>query len=332
MIIILVILALIIVAVLVYLAPLNGSYEVRRSLLMNVDRETVFNKIRDFKSWGEWSPWLMHEPDTRLEFSESPDQAGGWYSWEGKRVGAGKLTHITIDSPKLIEERIEFVRPFKSTNSVRWEFEQKDGQTEVSWNMQGTMPFFFRFMAPMMTVMIGKDYDLGLAMLRGKLDPQAETPSINFEGETELDSMLALTIPFKGGMDAMITAMTDGFPKLTTHVEQTGGGLTGRPFTAYHKVNPKTMYFECDIAVPVGQDATEGDFVRKTLGAGKYFQVSVKGSYNFLELAWYSAMSHVRMLKLKMDKSRPSLEVYENDPETVAHTNEIHTTLYIPIR
>jgi len=83
MIIIVVTLALIIAGALVYLASLNGSYEVRRSLLMNVDRQTVFNKIRDFKSWAEWSPWLMHEPDTRLEFSESPDQEGGWYTWEG---------------------------------------------------------------------------------------------------------------------------------------------------------------------------------------------------------------------------------------------------------
>lgn len=332
MITILVILALILAAPLVYLATLDGTYEVRRSLLMSVDRLTVFNKIRDFRSWAEWSPWLMHEPDTRLEFSETPDQEGGWYRWDGKRVGAGKLTHVRIESPGRIEERIEFLRPFKSVNSVWWEFEQKEGQTEVSWNMKGTMPFLFRFMTPMMSLMIGKDYELGLAMLRGKLDPQAEMPRIQFEGETVLESRQALTIPFKGGKDEMITAMTRGFPELAAHVEQSGGCLTGMPFTAFHKVNPKTMYFECDIAVPVAQDTPDGDFVRKTLGAGKYSKVSVEGSYNFLELAWYSAMNHIRMLKLKMDKSRPSLEVYENDPETVAHTNEIHTSLYIPIR
>jgi effector-binding domain-containing protein len=324
--------ALIIFGVLVYLACLNGDYEVRRSLLMNVDRQTVFNKICDFRSWAEWSPWLMHEPDTRLEYSDAPEQEGGWYTWDGTRVGAGKLTHVKIDSPERIEERIEFLRPFKSTNSVWWEFAKKNGQTEVSWNMKGTMPFFFRFMAPMMTMMIGKDYDLGLALLRGKLDPQAEKPDIRFEGEAVLESRHALTIPFKGGMDEMITAMTDGFPKLAAHVEQSGSSLTGMPFTAYHKVNPKTKYFECDIAVPVAQDTADGDFVGKSLGAGKYFQVSVSGSYNFLELAWYSAMSHIRMLKFKMDKSRPSLEVYENDPDTVAHTNEIQTTLYVPIR
>jgi hypothetical protein len=43
-------------------------------------------------------------------------------------------------------------------------------------------------------------------------------------------------------------------------------------------------------------------------------------------------MSHLRMYKLKQDSARPSLEVYENDPESVTHSNEIRTTLYIPLR
>ena len=115
----------------------------------------------------------MHEPDTRLEFSQSPEQEGGWYTWDGDRVGAGKLTHVSIEPPDRIEERIEFLRPFKSVSAVWWEFVDSDGQTEVSWNMKGAMPFFFRFMTRMMSVMIGKDYDLGLALLRGTLDPRA---------------------------------------------------------------------------------------------------------------------------------------------------------------
>ena len=274
----------------------------------------------------------MHEPGTRLEFSESPEQEGGWYTWDGKRVGAGKLTHTRIRPSERIEERIEFLRPFKTVNSVSWEFAEQDGQTRVSWSIEGRMPFFFRFMTPMMTMMLARDYDLGLALLRGRLDPDAERPGIIFDGELERESCTALTIPFKGGKDEMVKAMTDGFPELTAHVEQSGGILAGRPFAAYHRVNPKKMYFECDIAVPVNEATPGGGFVRKTLGAGKYFQTTLSGSYDFLELAWYSAMSQVRMLKLKMDRSRPSLEIYENDPEAVTHTNEIRTTLYIPVR
>ena len=316
---------------LVYLASLQGQYEVRRSLRMQVGRQMVYDKLRDFRTWQEWSPWLMHEPDTRLAFSDHPDQEGGWYTWDGKRVGAGKLTHVKLTQPGRIDQKIEFTRPFKSVSTVWWELEETEGETEVTWSMRGRMPFLFRFMTAGMVQMIAKDYDLGLAMLRGRLDPQAERPQIEFAGETELEAMAALTIAFKGGVAEMVEAMQAGFPRLAEHAMAHGGTL-GPPFTAYHKADPKKMYFECDMAVPVSDQVPDGAFVRKTLGGGKYFKISLQGSYDFLEVTWYSAMAHMRMHKLKMDTSRPSFEVYQNDPATVAHTNEIQTSLYIPIR
>ena len=43
-------------------------------------------------------------------------------------------------------------------------------------------------------------------------------------------------------------------------------------------------------------------------------------------------MSHLRMHKIKQDRSRPSLEVYDNDPDAVSHSTEILTRLYVPIQ
>jgi effector-binding domain-containing protein len=76
----------------------------------------------------------------------------------------------------------------------------------------------------------------------------------------------------------------------------------------------------------------DGDFDRKTFAGGKHFKVTLTGSCDFLELAWYAAVGHSRMLKLKIDKRRPMLEVYENDPNSVANSNELRTTLYLPLR
>ncbi|MBV2090223.1 MAG: polyketide cyclase, partial [Candidatus Thiodiazotropha sp. (ex Ctena orbiculata)] len=65
---ILVVLLVIVFAVpLIYLSTLKGEFVVSRSLAIGVAKEEVFEKIKDFKSWPEWSPWLMHEPETRLE-------------------------------------------------------------------------------------------------------------------------------------------------------------------------------------------------------------------------------------------------------------------------
>jgi effector-binding domain-containing protein len=194
------------------------------------------------------------------------------------------------------------------------------------------MPFLLRPMIPMVREMIGKDYELGLARLRGCIDPDAGGPELCFEGETTLEPHSALVIPFSGGMDAMIRAMEDGFPRLAAHLASLGVAPSGPPFSAYHKVDIKKKTFRCDIVLPAPAGIDPGPFDRKDFSGGRHYRVTLTGSYDFLELAWYAAIAHARMLKLKLDKHRPMLEVYENDPADVASPRELRTALYLPLR
>lgn len=102
-------------------------------------------------------------------------------------------------------------------------------------------------------------------------------------------------------------------------------------FAAYYTDDPKAMYFQCDMALPVRGEVDQGEFACcKVTGGGRYFMVTLQGIYDFLELACYSAMCHVR--KLKLDRTRRTLVVYENDPAAVAHSNEILISLYLPLK
>ncbi|MBV5273052.1 MAG: SRPBCC family protein [Lamprocystis purpurea] len=328
----LLILAIVLAAALLYLSRLPRDYEVRRSLFMRTDRRTVFDRVREFPSWSDWSPWLLHEPEAKRHFSAAADQPDGYYTWDGRTIGAGRLTHVRFDEPGRIEQRLEIQRPFKSGSEVWWEFTEADGGTEVAWCLRGRMPFLLRPMIPMVREMIGKDYELGLARLRGCIDPDAGGPELCFEGETTLEPHSALVIPFSGGMDAMIRAMEDGFPRLAAHLASLGVAPSGPPFSAYHKVDIKKKTFRCDIVLPAPAGIDPGPFDRKDFSGGRHYRVTLTGSYDFLELAWYAAIAHARMLKLKLDKHRPMLEVYENDPADVASPRELRTALYLPLR
>lgn len=333
------IIGLLVVIVAVIVISLPAEYEVRRSRAMAVSPQLAFEKIRDFRSWPAWSPWLIHEPDTALSFSNpvgvEAGQEGSWYAWDGKHIGAGKIEHRRFVEPKsdrqlaVIEQAIEFYRPFKSKADVIWELATTEAGVEVSWILRSRLPVYMRPMRRMIVAMIEKDYELGLAQLAGALDPNAEYPRLTFDGETEFAAASCLTIPFQGGIEAMQAAMLEGFPKLVEHV---GEGIQGAPFAAYHKADIKKMYFECDIAVPAAEQVDSAGFERKSLGGGRYFQVTLNGSYEFLEMAWYSAMGHLRMLKIRVDAARPSFEIYENDPAQLDHTNAVVTRLLIPIK
>lgn len=246
-------------------------------------------------------------------------------------VGAGKLIHEQLNANRSIQQRIEFIRPFKSICSVRWTFSEVDGNTEVHWIMQGKMPFLLRFMTKMTVEMITKDYDLGLLLLNGFMNSSNEHPRYKFCGEDKLASIDYIFRSFKGYQDDMAGFKQSQLPLLVENAK-TEGIADGKPLTIYHKAGRKKMYFECDLAIPVTQRGTEPSQPVKTLPEGKYYRIDCLGDYRFLELAWYKALCHVKMLKLKIDKSMPYLEVYQNNPDEVEHSNEVLTTIYLPIK
>ena len=328
-----ILLLILLAAALGYLAALPADYEVRRSLAMQVDRRTVFNLVRDLRRFPDFSPWLLHEPAARLEFGPAPDQEGGWYAWDGKAVGAGRLTHAHLIEPERIEQQLSFTRPFRTRAQVRWDFaETAGGGTEVTWSMRGRLPFLLRFLTRPLARMIEQDYALGLALLRGVLDPDAERPHLSFIGPVETSPQTALTIPYRGDLPGLLAAMEDGFPRLIAHLGGLGAAPAGPLFTAYHRVDAQGRDFQCDLAVPVADGTDPGPFTSKRLGGGRCYATELAGSYSFLEPVWYSAMAHLQMHRLRRDGSRPPLEVYVRGPGEVTDTNDILTRLLIPIR
>ncbi len=323
---------LIFLAFVVYLSTLNGNYTVERQHRYDEDKHTIFAKIRDFRSRAEWNPWLLHEPDATLTYSENTTDVDAEYSWDGTVIGAGSIRRSSMVLPQRIEEILTFQRPFKSTAKVIYELQEIGGQTELTWTMHARMPFFMRFMVPKMQSMIGHDYELGLALLAGALNPTTEHPKIDFVGVKSLKDQHCLCQHFKGEMSEMQKAMEVGFPALFQHALKEKIEITAPARSVYYRVDVKKKYFECDMALPVSKNTDPGEYTHKTINGGKFYEVTVMGSYNFLEAAWYTAMSHVYMIKMKHDPSRPSIEVYESDPMSVAHSNEIKTVLYIPIK
>jgi effector-binding domain-containing protein len=320
-------LAALVLAVLIYLATLEGGFQVRRSLEVAAPPEAVFAAIIDFKTWPAWSPWLMHEPDAAIVYSENHQDEGGYYSWDGKIVGAGKLTHVGIHPGKAIAQEIEFLRPFKSRNQVNWAFENRDGNTLVSWEMAGRMPFLFRFMAKQMEPMIGRDYELGLALLNGYLNADAPHPGIAFVGAEELQDFIYWAIPFSGNLRQLETARHTNIEAL----QSSAGGNAGLALTLYHQFEPKASNYQAEIAVPISDRTPLSNYKRREFKGGRYFKMTLHGDHQFLPLGWHALSSHCRMHKIRFDKTRPALEIYHDDPQRVEDSNQVLTALYLPI-
>ena len=329
---VLILLGLLLIGGLAYLAALGGTLEVRRSIRIRAPAARVYQRLRDLRSWETWSPWLIHDRQALLSYSDETDRVGGWYAWDSRMLGAGRLTHVALDEAHTLIQRLEFFRPFKSQSEVRWELQPKGEDTEVSWSMRGAIPFWLRWLLPKLTRAQEQDFDLGLAMLRGTLEPGADFPRIDFEGPVEQPAQSYLCKRFSGSLEAMKQAMQTGYPELMRAAQDHGCKPTGPILAIYHRFNANTRSTVCDLALPVEAATAPAGYQLLSLPQGRYFRVTLRGGYEFLEAAWNSAFGHLRMAKLKYDGKRPPIEIYDTNPSQVGSSQDLLTSIYLPLR
>ena len=328
-----VIILVVLAAVAIYAVAVKGDYFVSKSASMAVPREKVFGAVADLRRWPDWSPWLMHERECELAYSESPgpEEEGGGYEWKGKKVGEGKMTHLSLKAPELIVQRLDFVKPFKSVCEVTWSFEEEGDGTKVTWTMAGSMPFLFRLFAGSAKRMIAKDYELGLSMLRREVDPSSPTFSFEFPGVSEFPALRGAFVTYKGDMDGLKAKLDEIFPKLKEAANDGSGNTPGRPMGVCVKMDEKSGLIEYEAFVPTSNDSC-GEFQVKEYPAMICNKVQLRGSYDMLPLARYVAFANTAMNKLKIDKKKAPFEVYENDPADPVSHDDLLTSIHIPVK
>lgn len=324
--------ALLFLAVL-YLLTLPAHCEVQRSIRIQKPLAEVYGYVRNLNHWGQWSPWVLHDASTDMTFDRATE-IGGSYSWSSGLIGAGKMTKTAEATNEAIALDLQFFKPFKSRADVKFEFAGLadsgglQAQTEVSWQMRSKFPIFMRPFRAMFERMIGHDFELGLGMLRGQLDPASEHPVVTFEGSQTLPSQTCAILPYSGLLSGLGAAMGEAYGVLYGRLSP--DNLAGSPLGIYRKTNLSKLTTECDIAVPV-KVLPSNEAGTQTPG-GAYYVTQLKGSYSFLPAVWNAAFGHVKMLKLKVDGSRPSLEVYSKSAECSANTNHWVTLVAIPVK
>ena len=325
------IIGLIILGGLIWLATQPADYEVIRSRVIHTSPDKVYAKVADLKHWGSWSPWLSHEPDSTLVHGETTTGPGGWYSWDGKYIGSGKMTHVSTIENESIEQSLEFYKPMKSKSDVYWRFSPVGDATEVTWGMRGKMPFLFRWMSKMMDGWVGKDYEIGLAMLAMQSGDNSDPLEISFPGVMEGQAQQYISSHFAGDIEAMKEVMAETYPKLMQAVTEHGMEMSDAPMALYHEFDQKQMTVICDMAIPVKEAKEVDGFSTGELPVQTYLRTALSGDYKHLELAWHSAFSHARMYKHKIKMGKPMVERYVSDPMENQGL-DLKTTIDIPLK
>lgn len=312
-----------------WLIRLPNGYRVERTQQFARTRQEMQAYVLNYQRWQEWNPWLLHDPQTELNFFGKSGEIGSGYGWQSERIGQGKITTDAIEPEHRIAQTLTFFKPFKSQALVCFEFHEvanDPGACELRWVMDAKVPLPMRPFLPMFKHTIGMDFELGLARMAGALDTNAPHPRITFIGVCTRPAQTVIKRSYSGPMKDLPDFFAKAYPELSL---QAGHTAIGQPLAAYHKIEIKDNTTRCDAGLPVNDGYLGLD--TQAMGAGKYFHVRLQGDYRFLGATWNAAMGHVRMQKHKLDKRRPALEVYTNQTGDVANSNELLTELFVPI-
>ena len=302
---------------------------VEKSTHIEAPIQTVFETVRNLRGWKNWSPWVIAEADCPLSY----DDDGKGYSWDGKIIGSGKMQVTGEDAPRSIDLQLNFIKPWKSQSAVRFSFAERDGGTEVTWTMDGSIPFFMFFMKSMMVCFIGMDYERGLMMLKAKLETGSVPSKLGFDGTARFEGASYLGVRSRSSFEEIGTSMGEAMEQLKAALDEKGIEPSGTPFSIYHKWAASKGYTEFTVGVPVASAPSD---VPAGLTAGEIpacdtYRVEHTGPYPFLGNAWSAAMMHARAKQFRMNKKVAPFEIYQNEPGKVAD-EELVAVVHMPAK
>lgn len=166
-----VLLALMFIAILiiVVIAGQPCEFRVSRTAIIPAPPSTVFAQVNDLRAWQAWSPWAKLDPNAKNAFEGPASDTGASMTWSGnKKIGEGRMT-ITESRPvEFIRFKLDFLRPFKATNTAEFRFAPDAGATAVTWTMLGRNNLGSKIFTLFMNCedMVGNDFERGLNNLK----------------------------------------------------------------------------------------------------------------------------------------------------------------------
>jgi hypothetical protein len=160
--------AVLLAAVLLYAATKPDIFRVQRATSIKAPPEKIAAVLGDFHGWQAWSQWEKMDPAMKRSYSGAAKGKGAVYAWEGnKDVGQGRM-EITEAAPRRVAMDLDFIKPFEAHNKVVFTLAPKGDSTEVSWDMQGPLPYVAKVVHVFLDMdgMVGKQFETGRANLK----------------------------------------------------------------------------------------------------------------------------------------------------------------------
>ena len=319
------------ISLLSLMAP--NKVHVKRSIIIEKDKDFVHNYLIHYANFNEWSPWS--EKDPNLDFKvENDGQIGAQYSWKGNEdVGEGSMKIIKI-SDDVINVDLSFVTPFGvSKSKSSYLLKGVENGTELTWTFESrsNAPFDIINLIIDFEEGIGNDYVIGLAQLKNvleKIKPEANTMIIE---NSTLAERTYIAISDTVSFDDFEMFFANNFGKLYQAATAADIKMISKPSALMHTwdENNKKTYMSAAIMIETKADSLNGiEYI--SLPASNSLTTDYYGSYEGSPKAHENMWNYIQ--ENQHELAGPVIEEYITDPTTEKDTAKWLTRIFYPIK
>lgn len=265
--------------------------------------EKVFEVLRDIHSCPDWSPWLIADPDFKL------DVQNDYYFWEGAISGSGRMDLVRDEANESITYDLSFVKPWKSQARIHISLAVKGDATEATWTLEHSLSFFLFWKKKSIQAYLEVDYDRGFLMLKNLIETGSVPSHLEFLGREPSPSFVGVGIKRSGSMNGFEQDIETSYKEVKDYYPE------GQVFSVYYTwdlVRKEVAYF-----IGVRLDKTPGvipDGMELINVPGmEVYALRHRGPYSHLSNGWSAGRMHGRAKIFRQSKRFPPFEIYEDE-------------------
>jgi len=289
------------------------SYHIERSMEIDAPREVVYNQIRLFKNFTNWSPWHFMDPEMKISIEGTDGEVGAVYKWDSKNknVGIGHQKMVSA-SPNRLDYIVEFgLEP----SPAYFLIEGDTLKTKITWALDMHLPFLMKAggMFTDLNAYVGKDYENGLANLKKYCEALAPK-KYNGYAVLPIERPISYYATIREVVDFQNISQffADNIVKAKQATEKAGAKMTGHPSGFFWTYDTLALKTDMAAAIQLEKAIKTIDSLDIISFGGKALMVEYLGDFAKTVEAHYALDEY--MTEKKLQSIPPIIEEYVTDP------------------
>jgi effector-binding domain-containing protein len=328
---------LIIVGVLVALiliVPLfsPATAEVKAETDIALEPSRIFPAVASFTDRQAWDPWVTQDSTAKVTIHSESGYVGSTYTWDGERLGTGKMEVISVTENQHIESSLWF-GDVETPAKVEWTFEPVDGGTHVVWSFsQKTAWPIERLGMIFGKIFLNQSFELGLSNLKEYIESQPQSASSlgDISVETQ-QAFMAMVADGAGSMETISDELGRLYGLVYAEVEKQGLQVSGPAFSLYTEWDETTGFSHYRAGFMVdrsGEDA--GEVMAVEYPDMQVVQAMHTGSYEDFSTSYDLMDQYIRSNDLEI--TGEAFEFYVTGAMTESDDSRWETLIAFPLK